>query len=424
MTNQSGMDSSNEAMAKLKESGVAVAAPMSRDDVPNNGMHASIFAKVWGDAGGGDAGRIALAEYAYALGRRDAAAIRSVEVQQPPNYKLALQTICSIPLDGPNNMVAYNMKKVAAEALSDTSHIGEAGKTETPRTEAVVAAHTYNNGEGNCWYLSACNELAGLARQLERELAASKAMAADTGIVQELPPFVLGNRKVRNPAHAAALLRYEIKELQAGALVDNGTGQTLELVASYIEHLAALSRPNAPVCPTCKGNDANAPCAYPSEGKPGCLRDARLATVLQGEREAPIASIRFDPAGHDEVMWHTQNPPSGWLVVHLDCDDIVEQAAQIVERANSAYLDKTGKKAISHAIRSLKGQARASSAAQKPGIDHVAEPSTKAIDTRLKIAIAALGEIRAYAHDYNNLMKPGRIFEMADDAIIEIERTK
>lgn len=37
----------------------------------NGGMHASIFIKVWGDAGGGDAGRCALAEYAYDLGVKD-----------------------------------------------------------------------------------------------------------------------------------------------------------------------------------------------------------------------------------------------------------------------------------------------------------------------------------------------------------------
>jgi len=35
----------------------------------NNGMHDSIFVKVWGDAGGGDAGRRALAQYAFDLGR-------------------------------------------------------------------------------------------------------------------------------------------------------------------------------------------------------------------------------------------------------------------------------------------------------------------------------------------------------------------
>ena len=39
-------------------------------DPLNGGMHASIFVRVWGDAGGGDIGRIALAEYAYDLGQK------------------------------------------------------------------------------------------------------------------------------------------------------------------------------------------------------------------------------------------------------------------------------------------------------------------------------------------------------------------
>ncbi|HEY0010240.1 MAG TPA: hypothetical protein VGB55_16065, partial [Tepidisphaeraceae bacterium] len=39
----------------------------------NGGMHASIFVKVWGDAGGGDKGRTALAQYAYDLGKKSAA---------------------------------------------------------------------------------------------------------------------------------------------------------------------------------------------------------------------------------------------------------------------------------------------------------------------------------------------------------------
>lgn len=30
------------------------------------------------------------------------------------------------------------------------------------------------------------------------------------------------------------------------------------------------------ICPWCRGNDRDMPCLYPSEGKPGCLRDARL----------------------------------------------------------------------------------------------------------------------------------------------------
>jgi|ERR1019366_989728 hypothetical protein len=29
-------------------------------------------------------------------------------------------------------------------------------------------------------------------------------------------------------------------------------------------------------CPVCLGNDFHMPCAYPSEGKQGCLRDKRL----------------------------------------------------------------------------------------------------------------------------------------------------
>lgn len=42
-------------------------------------------------------------------------------------------------------------------------------------------------------------------------------------------------------------------------------------------------------CPACQGNDGNMPCAYPSEGKPGCLRDKRLGQShpVAGEREIP-----------------------------------------------------------------------------------------------------------------------------------------
>jgi hypothetical protein len=43
---------------------------------------------------------------------------------------------------------------------------------------------------------------------------------------------------------------------------------------------AQLAAPVAPAearCKSCGGNDADMPCAYPGEGRPGCLRDARLA---------------------------------------------------------------------------------------------------------------------------------------------------
>lgn len=42
-------------------------APRGAD---HGGMHDAIFMKVWGDAGAGDNGRRALAQYAYALGRK------------------------------------------------------------------------------------------------------------------------------------------------------------------------------------------------------------------------------------------------------------------------------------------------------------------------------------------------------------------
>jgi hypothetical protein len=31
------------------------------------------------------------------------------------------------------------------------------------------------------------------------------------------------------------------------------------------------------LCPVCNGNDGDVPCAYPSEGKQGCLMEARRA---------------------------------------------------------------------------------------------------------------------------------------------------
>jgi hypothetical protein len=47
-----------------------------------------------------------------------------------------------------------------------------------------------------------------------------------------------------------------------------------EALRSYDAHLA--SRQPTQGCPSCGGNDSGAPCAYPSEGMRGCLRDKRL----------------------------------------------------------------------------------------------------------------------------------------------------
>ena len=41
------------------------------------------------------------------------------------------------------------------------------------------------------------------------------------------------------------------------------------------------SEPAAKPCPVCHGNDGEAPCAYPSEGKAGCPREHRLGDGLK-----------------------------------------------------------------------------------------------------------------------------------------------
>jgi hypothetical protein len=43
----------------------------------------------------------------------------------------------------------------------------------------------------------------------------------------------------------------------------------------------AAPRRDQGICPYCHGNDGAIPCAYPSEGKPGCLRDARVRLVVE-----------------------------------------------------------------------------------------------------------------------------------------------
>lgn len=49
------------------------------------------------------------------------------------------------------------------------------------------------------------------------------------------------------------------------------------------------SRANRGDCSYCGGNDRDVPCLWPSEGKPGCLRDARLA------RELPLLNEKSPP---------------------------------------------------------------------------------------------------------------------------------
>ena len=55
-----------------------------------------------------------------------------------------------------------------------------------------------------------------------------------------------------------------------------GVERTMKPIAKFDSELFA-PRANRGTCAYCGGNDGNVPCAYPSVGKLGCLRDIRLA---------------------------------------------------------------------------------------------------------------------------------------------------
>jgi hypothetical protein len=42
------------------------------------------------------------------------------------------------------------------------------------------------------------------------------------------------------------------------------------------------------LCPSCNGNDKDAPCAYPSEGRTGCLRDERVTQLKMKQQYEDI----------------------------------------------------------------------------------------------------------------------------------------
>jgi hypothetical protein len=83
----------------------------------------------------------------------------------------------------------------------------------------------------------------------------------------------LAGAQAAQPDHRDA----ELERLRAQVIDSNAE------IASLSQQLASYT----PKCPTCGGNDSDAPCAYPSEGKPGCLRDKRLAGAHERER-APV----------------------------------------------------------------------------------------------------------------------------------------
>lgn len=68
---------------------------------------------------------------------------------------------------------------------------------------------------------------------------------------------------------SAARQGFKVNETDAVAAMDRGK--------TYVDRLRARLTAEVPQrCAYCHGNDRDMPCAYPSEGKPGCLRDQRL----------------------------------------------------------------------------------------------------------------------------------------------------
>jgi hypothetical protein len=66
--------------------------------------------------------------------------------------------------------------------------------------------------------------------------------------------------------------------LARGYCTDDNQHKVLDstLLLAMAEEIEALQPQGEAKCSYCGGNDRDMPCAYPSEKKEGCLRDARL----------------------------------------------------------------------------------------------------------------------------------------------------
>lgn len=84
---------------------------------------------------------------------------------------------------------------------------------------------------------------------------------------------------------------------------------------------SAVAGSSEPYCPVCQGNDADMPCAYPGEDKPGCLLAARRLR----ERAIPVGARPADSWQYRCVM--TDGSWSKWLpVAREDEVDVLRRA--------------------------------------------------------------------------------------------------
>lgn len=94
-------------------------------------------------------------------------------------------------------------------------------------------------------------------------------------------------------------------------------------------------------CPTCHGNDADMPCAFPEGGKPGCPRDARLGRVsavsLDDGRAAGI-DIALDALAEYQRNWDTGLPAEYAQSERIAMECAVEAVREVLNDVRAASL--------------------------------------------------------------------------------------
>ncbi len=123
---------------------------------------------------------------------------------------------------------------------------------------------------------------------------------------------------------------------------------------------ALAEQPALATCKSCNGNDGDAPCAYPSEGKHGCLRDARLSLAEQDD-EAVAYGIPHDENNntfayellamelaaeeHDDIhqLVYEGYPPEPWGEVwqryEADAKKMIERVQKHTRPAPKTYTE-------------------------------------------------------------------------------------
>lgn len=86
-------------------------------------------------------------------------------------------------------------------------------------------------------------------------------------------------------------------------------------------------------CPSCGGNDADHPCAYPSENKRGCMRDERLNAFKPVSIKQPVFPALEDIAKemHYPDCWDTAAYPSLYDALY-EMASCSEHAAKVADR--------------------------------------------------------------------------------------------